>query len=45
MQQYIRIYSNVLITHEYFLEGLSMMFSINDIPFLKGDNYHNGTEN
>jgi hypothetical protein len=40
MQQYIQIYFNVLTAHEYFSGGLSMMFSINDIPVLKGDNYH-----
>jgi hypothetical protein len=40
MQQYIRNYFNVLTTHEYFLGRLSIMFSINDIPILKEDNYH-----
>jgi hypothetical protein len=40
MQLDIRIYFNVLTTHEYFSGGLSMMFSINDISVLKGDNYH-----
>jgi hypothetical protein len=40
MQQYFLIYFNILITHEYFSGGLSMMFSINDIPILTRDNYH-----
>jgi hypothetical protein len=44
MQQYIQIYFNVFTTHEYFSGGLSMMISINDIPILKGDNYHEWTE-